>query len=128
MMLHPFQIRFTQNSIGHHFQDGNSCNNLIKDILEDKVDPDTITSIKVVKRDGKYYSLDNRRLYVFRAVNYAREDFEIEVDILEENIDYSSQYTTQNDGQDIHIRGGPEYPHYKAQWFLPATTQLGDFL
>ncbi len=60
------RVRFTQNNISKNFKDGKNVNDLIADLKSGKISSDDIPAIRVFEKDGKIYSLDNRRLKAFQ--------------------------------------------------------------
>merc|ERR1712130_949613 len=62
----PQQIFYSQHSIEPHFVDNSSVAMTIREILKNKIDPETIPPIRVIQDDNRWISLDNRRLFVFR--------------------------------------------------------------
>ena len=66
-----------------------------------------IPTIKVVKMDGKWFTLDNRRLWVFRRLEKRGWCRKIPVIIV--NDIPNGRFTTINGGQDIKVRGYPGY-------------------
>lgn len=68
--LKPSDIRFTQDTIKSEFRNGDSIEMLVSDIFSKKTQIESIPLIEVVERDTLYYALDNRRLYVYRRLEY----------------------------------------------------------
>ena len=63
----PKGIRYTHNSISKSFRGGKGLvEDLIKDLKNGSVSTKSIPPINVFLKDGKMYSLDNRRLYAFK--------------------------------------------------------------
>lgn len=63
----PKGIRYTHNSISKFFRGGKGLvEDLIKGLKNGSVSPKSIPPINVFLKDGKMYSLDNRRLYAFK--------------------------------------------------------------
>ncbi|XP_076820898.1 uncharacterized protein LOC143466152 [Clavelina lepadiformis] len=67
-------------------------------------------AITVVKKDGKYYSLDNRRLYIFRVLHHKGKLPTIAVYLTNDSIN-PSKFTTKNDGRKICVRQGSTLHH-----------------
>ncbi|GAB1600145.1 uncharacterized protein LOC115211823, partial [Argonauta hians] len=103
--LAPSQIRFTQDSISSKFQNGNNIYDLIDDIVYGVVTPSEIQRIRTFKLHNKYYSVDNRRLYVFREVEKHIRNFRITAKLIHYNEQHESKLTTTNDGVSIVVRG-----------------------
>ncbi|KAJ7294593.1 hypothetical protein O6H91_Y020200 [Diphasiastrum complanatum] len=70
----PSRLRFTQLSIANHFQAPHEhvlIDNEVSRILKRELHPDAFPTIKVVQHAGQLFSLDNRRLWVFRKARVA---------------------------------------------------------
>lgn len=99
--IDPFEVRFSQNSIRAEFKDGRSIDSLANDLQAGRVKPDGVPAIRLIERDGKLYTFDNRRLEAFRRANLSvpyrmatQEEAEAE----------QWKFTTQNDGVSIRVR------------------------
>lgn len=66
--LDPATVRFSQDSIKAPFKDPKfgTINDLAEGLRTGKIDPADIEPIRVVEREGKLTSIDNRRLEAFR--------------------------------------------------------------
>jgi hypothetical protein len=64
--LDPFQICFSQANISPYFQNGDSLENTIKELVKNKLRIEDIPIIHVCIINDIYYSSDNRRLYCFQ--------------------------------------------------------------
>jgi len=63
----PNQIRFTHSKIKSIFSDGRTVESTLEDILSGKITVEDLPRIVVHKQDDKtYYSMNNRRLWVFK--------------------------------------------------------------
>lgn len=96
-------IRFTQDSIGRNFSNGNSVYETIDDLKAGNISPDDFPSIRVFEVDGKIFSLDNRRLYVFQQANIPIKTVRATASEIENQ---SWKFTTDNEGVAIRVRGG----------------------
>jgi filamentous hemagglutinin len=68
--MDPASILFTQNTISTTFSDGRSVEGAVHDLRSQGADPAVdVPIIRVVHSNGSYRSLDNRRLYTFKAAN-----------------------------------------------------------
>ncbi len=101
-LLNPQDIRFTQASIKATFQDGVSIDDLAEGLRNGYIRPYYIPAIRIFEREGKLYTLDNRRLEAFR-----RADINIPVRMAtpQEVAEGAWKFTTPNDGLSIRIRG-----------------------
>ncbi|WP_329283228.1 RHS repeat domain-containing protein [Streptomyces sp. NBC_01451] len=100
--ISPKAVRFSQDSIGAKFSDGRSVTEVIDDLKFGRTNADAIPPIKIFERDGKKYTLDNRRLYVFQQ---AGVDIRFQRATAAEVENQSWKFTTQNDGISIAVRG-----------------------
>ena len=95
-------VRFSQASVRPGFDAGGTISDLAEGLRTGKIDPSSIPPIRLVPRDGKLYTLDNRRLAAFQQagmpVRYRLATFD-------EEIRESWKFTTKNDGVSIRIRG-----------------------
>ena len=98
-------IRFTQDSISNEFKKGQgSLKGLIDDLKSGKVSSDDIPPIRVFEKDGKIYTLDNRRLKVFQE---AEVPIRIQKATAKEVADeLPGKFSTVTDGLTIKVRGG----------------------
>lgn len=63
------RVRFTQDSIGPYFASGGHIEELTSGPRSGRVRADSVPPIRVVEREGRLYTLDNRRLEAFRRAN-----------------------------------------------------------
>ncbi len=111
--LDKSSIRYTQDSIKEETQDGYDLKDVIRQLENGTIDPKNIPVIRVFKKNGKIYSEDNRRLYIFKharavqkvPVKYWYEGYEISDD----------KFTTRNDGASIRVRS-PWKGHDGSEW------------
>ncbi|XP_060572143.1 uncharacterized protein LOC132730274 isoform X2 [Ruditapes philippinarum] len=107
MKLLPSEIRYSQDSISNTFDirsehSGIKIGKTLDDLCKDKYDIPTISVAKVGKR---WYTADNRRLWVFRKLEELGQCRKIPVDEVDDIP--SSKMTTENRGRDIEVRGSP---------------------
>jgi len=99
----PKTIRFTQDSIKAEFKTGDSVDNLIQKLKSGELTADQIPPIRIFEKNGKIYSLDNRRLYTFQEANVPlRTVWATPEEVAAE----AWKFTTKNDGASIRIREG----------------------
>jgi hypothetical protein len=101
-LLNPQRIRFSQASIKATFRDGTSLNDLAEELQSGRLHPHDVPAIRIFERDGKLFTLDNRRLEAFRR---AGVDVPVRMATLQEMAEESWKLTTHNDGVSIRIRG-----------------------
>jgi hypothetical protein len=123
-MIDVNDILFTQSTISANFKDGSPVQNLVGRIKAGSSSVDDLPTIRVVEIDGKFYSLDNRRLWVLKEVKKGKRNRYIKVDVkrmddLSENGKYtireelfgraggnSGKFTTKTHGKSIHPKDG----------------------
>lgn len=65
-LLSPASIRYSQDGITASFANGTRIDNAARALVRDPSGADKYDPIRITSRKGKYISLDNRRLWVFR--------------------------------------------------------------
>jgi hypothetical protein len=101
--VNPMRVRFSQNSISPTFKDGRSVQGLADDLASGAVSPSDVPAIRLVERNGTYFTLDNRRLEAFQRAGL---DVPYRLATPEEITREGWKFTTTNDGTSILIRGG----------------------
>ena len=102
--INPQLIRFSQNSISFNFSkpfENQTLDSFITALSNGEIDPTSINPIRIVEKDGKIFTLDNRRLFSFQQAN---------IDIPFQKLDHipkrqKFKFSTGNDGVDIEIKG-----------------------
>lgn len=110
MYLRPSEIRFSQDSIGRSFGCYTShpyrpIGETLDDIITGRINVNSIPRISVCKRNGHWFTADNRRLWVFQEAEkrgkcteiYVQETFYIDI----------NKITTINNGISVVVRGNP---------------------
>merc|ERR1712228_1076482 len=64
--LSPWELWFSEASIQPHFVDGSSLWKTISDLEMRTLDPTEFPVIRVIRKNKRWISLDNRRLFVFQ--------------------------------------------------------------
>ena len=98
--INPKSIKFSQNNIKDDFSDGKSFESLINGLKDGSISQKDIPAIRIVEKDGKIFSLDNRRLNAFQEAG---------VDISFKKLDNiprkeHRKFSTKNEGESIEIR------------------------
>ncbi|XP_053391173.1 uncharacterized protein LOC128553996 [Mercenaria mercenaria] len=62
----PSEIRFSHDVISYRFTDGTLIQSTLEQLITGAITIDDIPKIKIVKRDGLKFSVNNRRLWVFQ--------------------------------------------------------------
>nr|XP_039268685.1 uncharacterized protein LOC120343544 [Styela clava] len=104
--VRPSDVRYTQDSILPYFQDGDTIMDVARKIAQKKLNVDDIPLIKIVKKEDKFWSLDNRRLYLFKLLQTNNL-----LDLVEaRHVDISrlteEKFTTENNGKSARLRSG----------------------
>jgi len=97
-------VRYTHNSVGQYFKDGRSVLGLAEELTSGI--PKSLPPIRLFVRDGKTYSLDNRRLLAGQIAD-SRLPFRwaTNAEIAKE----AWKFTTTTDGTSILLRRVGEY-------------------
>lgn len=99
--IDPDTVRFSQSSIRATFRDGGTIERLAEELRSGTVDPAMVPAIRLFEREGKLFTLDNRRLEAFRRANVA---IPYRMAAPEEVEAESWKFTTQNEGASIRVR------------------------
>src|SRR5437764_838381 len=91
----PDRIRFTQRSISFRFRDGRTIGDLADGLKSGTINPESVPPIRLFELNGKYYTLDNRRLEAFRR---ARVDIPYRMASAEEVKTDDWKFSTTSDG------------------------------
>ncbi len=112
VLVDPSTIRFTQNSVGKNvngrtsFSDGTPLQNTIDALKSGGLKPEQIDPIRIFEKDGKIFTLDNRRLFAARQagtkVNTRRATQE---EITKDLNRKRSKFTTKSDGLIVSVNG-----------------------
>jgi hypothetical protein len=100
-MIDPNAVRFSQSSIRATFRDGRTIDQLAEALRSGAVDPAAVPPIRLFTREGKLFTLDNRRLEAFRRANIT---VSYRMATAEEVEAESWKFTTQNEGASIRVR------------------------
>jgi hypothetical protein len=107
--MNPSDIRFSQNSIGARFKNGQSIQDVAEGLSDETISPKSFPPIRLVDINGTPFTLDNRRLAAFQIAGvpvpytWASQ---------REELDEFWKFTTPNVGQSVQIRGGPNVGTY----------------
>src|SRR5437764_13208584 len=100
--MDPNAVRFSQISISYRFRDGGIIDDLAEGLRSGRIRPEDVPPLRLVERDGLFFTLDNRRLEAFRRAvvpipwRMATPE-EIEADAF--------KFTTRNGGITVRVRG-----------------------
>jgi hypothetical protein len=81
-----------------------TIDDLAEGLRSGRVKPTDVPAIRVVEKDGKLFTLDNRRLEAFRRAGI---DVPYRYATAEEVASEGWKFTTTSDGLSILIKGGP---------------------
>ena len=109
--LSPAEIRFIHDNICRKFKNGRSVNDTIDQIAKGCMSVEELPKIAVIKKDGYYYSLDNRRLYVYRVLHYRGLLENVIVNHVSSSLFQPEKFTTINNGNSIFVRRDVTKPH-----------------
>ena len=117
MYILPSEIYYSQNSINNYFDSKCVHANVrigetLDKLCDGKLRINHIPNIRVVLRDGKYFTADNRRLWVFRHLERLGKCKEIPVRMTR-NLNNGKKFTTRNGGTSVTVRGDPG-----GRWYL----------
>lgn len=102
-LVDPAHVRFTQNNCGRKFKNGKSVYEAIRELKKDPKKADDYPPVAVMIRNGKVYSFDNRRLYVFKQAGVKiRYRLASPQEIRKEF--KKGKFSTDNDGTSIQVR------------------------
>ena len=104
VVLRPSDIRYTQSSISNRFTNGGLIGELLDDIVVGRYFLTSIKRIEVKLVEGLWFSADNRRLWVFKQLEFLGHCPAVPVKVVK----YvpGNKYSTENEGRDVTIRGG----------------------
>lgn len=110
MYLRPSEIRFSHDSIGRTFgrytpHPYKPIGETLDDILTGKINVNSIPTISVYKKDGQWFTANNRRLWVLQEVEKRGKCCEIYVS--ETTFVNLRIFTTTNKGVSVLVRGNP---------------------
>ncbi|KAH3729998.1 uncharacterized protein LOC127852950 [Dreissena polymorpha] len=108
LRLRPSDIHYSQDSINNTFDarckhSGVSIGQTLDDILEGRTNMNSIPIITVVERKGKWVTADNRRLWVFRELEWLGKC--IYIDVYEDYFIPAEKLTSTNGGITVRVRG-----------------------
>ncbi|VDI19866.1 Hypothetical predicted protein [Mytilus galloprovincialis] len=108
MELRPSEIFYSQDSIMNRFGDYTNHRNTylgetLDQLLQGYCNVYSIPTITVVKKYGKWFTSDNRRLWVFRKAEEI--GFLETIDVTVSSYLNGNKFTTENGGTSIRVRG-----------------------
>ena len=104
VIMKPSEIFYSQNSIKYRFENGRTISSTFDVCVKE---PDVIKRIRkmrVFQKDGKWFSMDNRRLWVFKKLEAEGHIKDVSVKRTSINQLPDDKFTTKNGGVDVYIR------------------------
>lgn len=108
----PSEIYFTQSSIKSCFQDGRSLMETARQVARHDIDKSEIVMMRVVSYNGRLWSLDNRRLAVFRLLAMTDKVYKVKVEVVpfeQVSEEWYRKRDAENDGVRIRVRQTGEW-------------------
>ncbi|XP_056022114.1 uncharacterized protein LOC130054980 [Ostrea edulis] len=102
--INPSEIYYSQDSIKEKFFDGQTIYSSLSECREKPYVINMIPTMRVCLKDGKWYTLDNRRLWVFKRLEAEGYISDVEVMIVSSSELTASKFTTNNGGTSVIIR------------------------
>ena len=104
MRLKPSEIFYSQDSICKKFNNGDTIYSTLNECRDNLLQVDSIPNIRVCPKNGRWYTLDNRRLWGFKRLEEEGRITDIEVDTVGSGLLTAEKFTTENGGVSIRIR------------------------
>lgn len=98
--IDPARIRFSQSDVRETFKNGQSISEVAGQLSRGEIRAEDFPAIRLVEKEGKIFTLDNRRLKVFQD---ARKPIRFQkLDAIPEEEQF--KFTTTTDGESIKVR------------------------
>lgn len=98
--MSPEQLYFTHDSIANRFQCGRSIHETVERLKRNDICAYDFPEITVFQRDGKWHSLDNRRLWCFKEAGLSS----VPVRRIDASRAAERKFTTTNGGESVVVR------------------------
>lgn len=102
--MKPSEIYFSQDSIKNTFEYGQSIHDTLKMCQEDPMAIHQIPTMRVCMKNGKWFTLDNRRLWIFRRLEEGGHIIDVDVNVVSSDRLSARKFTTTNGGVSVRIR------------------------
>jgi len=99
--ISPEEVRFSQESIKGLFKAGGTIEEMAEGLKNGTVAPAGVAPIRLVEKEGQWFTLDNRRLEAFRRAGVL---VPYRIATLEETAEEQWKFTTHNGGTSIRVR------------------------
>lgn len=106
--LAPHEIGFTSSSIASKFRDGRSIASTLLKLVQKKIKKRDVRRCAVVLHEGRYYSMSNRRLAIYRLLESLGRCGKIKVEVMEKTDKWRRAFTTTCKGEYVFIRNTGE--------------------
>ncbi|CAD5113381.1 DgyrCDS2554 [Dimorphilus gyrociliatus] len=112
--ISPAHLRFCQDTIFYKFQakshtDMKTIKSVLESLLNGECKISDFPPIQVVLKENLLYTLDNRRLWLFKQYQKQHKDIMIKVEYLELTSKHQLKFTTKNKGSSIKIERKPKH-------------------
>lgn len=101
--IDPNSVRFSQDSISANFSNGQSVAAFWRGLANGSIKASDVPPIRLVERDGKLFTMDNRRLVAFQQ---ARIPVAYRMASVEEAANEAWKFTTMSEGRSIQLSLG----------------------
>ncbi|XP_052785379.1 uncharacterized protein LOC128221021 [Mya arenaria] len=106
MELKPSEIYYSQDSVSNAFRHTYELiGETLDDICEDRCSIYSIPTISVMRKNGRWITSDNRRLWVFRQLERLGKCDTVPVDVTDQIP--PEKMTSLNGGDAVRVRGNP---------------------
>lgn len=102
--MKPSEIFFSQDSIKNTFEYGQSIKDTLRMCQEDPMAIHQIPTMRVCMKNGKWFTLDNRRLWIFRRLEEGGHITDVDVNVVSSDRLSARKFTTTNGGVSVRIR------------------------
>ncbi|XP_062584742.1 uncharacterized protein LOC134246394 [Saccostrea cucullata] len=102
--MKPSEIFYSQDSIKEKFDNGHTIYSTVSVCKKHPYVINKIPRMRVCKKDGKWYTLDNRRLWVFRKLEADGHIKDVKVNQVSKDRLPAEKFTTENGGESVEIR------------------------
>ena len=102
--MKPSKIFYSQDSIKEKFDNGHTICSTLSVCKKHSFVRNKIPRIRVCQKNGKMYTLDNRRLWVFKKLEAEGYITDIPVKTVSNDRLTPEKFTTKNGGESVEIR------------------------
>ena len=125
--MRPKDIRYSQNSISSEFSGGRTLQHTLDKLKDGRLQVTDLPTITVCERNGKWYTADNRRLWLFKNLESLGKLYDVAVKVGSFDVKIGlSKFTTKNDGTSINIRMKQEDSDFDDDFLFDDDFGFGD--